>query len=178
MLAAETSLLFPFLLIFALHECEEIFTFRRWMQRNGTDLSRRFPFSRRFVRHTGNLSTAGFALIAAEEFFLLVGATWIASQWDISVIWVCLFLAFVLHLVVHIVQCLIIGRYIPGIVSTLLAVPFCIFVIIRITDIYAIGTIVSYTLVGSFFAGINLVLLHKWVAKYTAARIDRPNPDQ
>ncbi len=176
--AAETSLLLLFLFIFALHECEEIFTFRRWMQRNGTDLSRRFPFSRRFVLHTGNLSTAGFALIAAEEFFLLVGATWIASQWDISVIWVCLFLAFALHLVVHIVQCLIIGRYIPGIVSTLLAVPFCIFVIIRIADIYAIGTIVLYTVVGSFFAGINLVLLHRWVAKYTAARIDRPNPDR
>ena len=52
---------------------------------DATQRTRSLPsisFSRRFVRHTRNLSTAGIALIAAEEFFLLVGATWIANQWD------------------------------------------------------------------------------------------------
>lgn len=176
--AAETSLLLPFLLIFALHECEEIFTFRRWMQRNGTDLSRRFPFSRRFVRHTGNLSTAGFALIAAEEFFLRVGATWIANQWDnIS----SMGLPF--------------SGFCPPSCRAYRPMSDHRSIHTRNRVDAARRTVLHFRhnpdnrhlrhrddslvhLSGIVFAGINLVLLHKWVAKYTAARIDRPNPDQ
>lgn len=178
MTSSETPVLLLFLLIFILHECEEIFTFRRWIQQNGADLSRRFPFTQRFVRHAKSLSTTGFALIAAEEFFLLVGATLVSSQWDVAVVWLSLFLAFSFHLVVHIVQCLTVGRYIPGIVSTLLAIPFCAVVVVQMTDIYPIRTILLCTIAGSVVAGINLILLHRWVTKLATAHDNRTDTEQ
>ena len=178
MISSETPVQLLFLLIFILHECEAIFTFRRWIRRNGADLSHRFPFTQRFVLHAKKLSTTGFALIAAEEFFLLVGATLVSNQWDVAAVWLSLFLAFSFHLVVHVVQCLTVRRYIPGIVSALIAIPFCTIVITRTTDVYSTGTILLYTAAGSVVAGTNLILLHRCVTKRATVHDNRSDTQQ
>ena len=153
-------------LLFVFHDFEEIIGMRVWLARNGADISKRFPpFKFIFNNLT---STAGFALAVAEEFVLLLiicGLTFTGIR-VFNLLWLGTFIAFMLHLVVHIGQAVVIRKYIPALATSILVLPVSIWLVadcIKTADISPIEIIV-YSLVATVAVAANLFLAH-WLAR-------------
>ena len=104
--------LFP--VVFMLHDFEEIIMQQRWMERNADELSRRFPVLRKQIMQLRELSTTGFAIAVAEEFIIISGVSVYAVLSQHYFLWMALFLAFGIHLLVHVGQFVLLRKYIPG----------------------------------------------------------------
>jgi uncharacterized membrane protein YjjP (DUF1212 family) len=68
--------------------------------------------------------------------------------------WYCCLIAFGLHLIVHIIQFLVIRKYIPVIVTSVLCLPYCIWVFIQVKDYYTLNE----TLLRMKYSITNIVL--------------------
>jgi hypothetical protein len=107
-----------------IHDFEEILFIEPWLLRNKQKLKRKFPkLSSKVLAQFEKLSTAGFAMVVAEEFVLLSIITYLSILREQYFLWFGLFMAFSIHLVMHIIQWLIFRSYIPCIVTAVLALP-------------------------------------------------------
>ena len=153
-------------LLFVFHDFEEIIGMKAWVARNGADISKRFP---PFTFIFNNLtSTAGFALAVAEEFVLLLiicSLTFTGIR-IFNLLWLGTFIAFTLHLVVHIGQAVVIRKYIPAHATSILVLPVSVWIIIdcfKTADFSPIEIIV-YSLGATVAVAANLFLAH-WLAR-------------
>ncbi len=151
-------------IVFMLHDFEEIIFFRQWFERNKGYLEGRFPkFAPRIIRHVEAISTSGFALAVAEEFVLISAITLcsVLSGW--SFLWLAAFMAFALHLVVHIVQWIALRRYIPAIATTFPALAYCGWVLGELIsrNIFFFRQIALCGIVGTILMVVNLFFAHK-----------------
>ncbi len=156
-------------IVFMLHDFEEIIMMDAWMKKNKQLISKRFPkLGKRIVSNYGNLSTASFSMAVAQEFLILVLATILAIQFQSYLIWAACFMAFSIHLMVHIVQWLVIRIYIPAIISSFLALIYSFFGFkyLMATNIYSGSEMVLISLGGLFFMIINLIFVHKMAARF------------
>lgn len=116
-------------IVFMIHDFEEIVMFEMWLYKNRGDLQRRFPKLEKFLTRNGFFaySTADFAVAVAFEFVLLSAVCYLSVGMENYGWWFAAFMAFFVHLWVHIVQWLVYGRYIPMIITTFLALPYCFY---------------------------------------------------
>ena len=116
-------LLFP--MMFILHDVEEILVQHRWILSHRERLMLKFPSMRSMVEHLSHLNTRAFALAAAEELLLIVLATgYVLSDGAYGVeIWSALFMAFFIHLWVHLLQAVMVRGYVPGLINFVPASP-------------------------------------------------------
>ena len=155
--------LFPILFVF--HDFEEIIGCRLFVAKNGTAITQRFP---KIAFIFNNLSTEGFALAVAEELVLLLiicGLTFTNIR-AFNLLWLGTFIAFTLHLVVHIGQAIVIRKYIPALATSILVLPVSVWLTIdcvKVSDFSPIE-IVAYSLVAAIAVGANLFLAH-WLAR-------------
>lgn len=109
--------LFPTLFMF--HDMEEIIGLRSWLIRNESILAKRFP---KIAQVYTNFTTEGFAVAVFEElcicilFCLLASLPWMFFK----LLWVGAFMAYTLHLVVHVVQAILFRGYIPALATSLI----------------------------------------------------------
>ena len=153
-------------LLFVFHDFEEIIGMRAWTTRNAADICQRFPRFAFIFKST--TTTEGFALAVAEEFVLLLiicGLTFTGIR-AFNLLWLGTFIAFSLHLVVHIGQAVVIRKYSPALATSILLLPISVWI-----SIDCIGTIdgsvveiVAYSLVAAVAVGANLFLAH-WIAR-------------
>lgn len=151
--------------VFMIHDFEEIVMMRAWVQRNRAQLSRRLP---RFLPHFESLSTASFALAVAEEFLLLVLITVLAVELGWVLLWMCTLLAFGVHLVVHVGQWLAFRRYVPTVITSALALLYCIpaFFAVQARYRFGAGELLLTTLLVLVALVINLLLVHRAAARF------------
>lgn len=117
-------LIFP--LAFILHDAEEVIVQHRWMLKHKETLTSRFPQTTKIVEHLSSLTTKAFAIAALEELFVLLFATayvLVDGQYSTQ-IWSALFMAFSIHLIIHIGQAVAVRGYVPGAISTILLLPY------------------------------------------------------
>jgi hypothetical protein len=127
------NLLWLLPVFFMLHEFEEIVMMKPWLNRNEAALQRRFPvFSRRLMPRVARLSTSAFAVAVGEEFLLLSVITLVCVEYQLYACWTGLLLGFFLHLLVHFGQFLNLRRYVPVILTSVLAAPYCIYAVMRL----------------------------------------------
>ena len=121
------ALTFPLLFIF--HDLEEIIGMRRFLNRNADMLQARFPFLyKRFSKFT----TEGFALAVMEEFIVFTAIALLAIYFNNSLFWNIWFGGFfglTAHYVIHIIQALVIRRYIPALITSLICLPISIVIL-------------------------------------------------
>jgi len=157
-------------IVFMIHDFEEIIFFKSWINKNRDYLAQKFPkISKRFLPRISNLSTSAFALAVAEEFVLLSLITLGSVLFDNYVLWLAAFMGFFAHLLVHLVQWIILKRYIPAIWTTFFALIYCIYTLYEIfvkDDIFQISEIVLWTIIGLVLLGVNLVFAHKLAEMY------------
>lgn len=164
--------LFPILFIF--HDFEEIIFMEWWVSKNSQYLSERFPrLSKKLLPHFDNITTSSFALGVAEEFILISIITVVSYVTNWYILWVGFFIAFTLHLIIHCFQGLIFGKYIPAIITSIISLPICIYIINYVISLFPLKAIVLYSILAFIIMVGNLILVHKgmntfskWLYKY------------
>ena len=156
--------------VFMLHEYEEIIMFRYWLDRNRDKLKRRFPKFVEFLarRGTFDYSTATFGIGTAHEFILIsvisFCAVWIdAYQW-----WFAVFAGYSLHLIVHLAQWAIYRKYIPVIITSILALPYCVYAFVELAKASILSPLQMciWSVIGIILAGISLLSAFFLMSKF------------
>ena len=156
-------------IVFMIDDFEEIIFFKSWINKNKDYLLEKFPkVSKRFLHRLDNLSTSAFTLAVAEEFVLLSLITLGSVIFDNYVLWLAAFMGFFVHLLIHLVQWIIIKRYIPAIWTTFFALIYCVYTlhIIITKNIFQISEIVLWTIIGFGLVVMNLIFAHKLAEMY------------
>lgn len=115
-------LVFP--LVMLPHVAEEILTRGRWLVRRGHEVAERCPLARKTLLAADGLPAPAFAaLTAAELAFAALAAAWFAN----GTLWLLLAVlyAFAFHLLERFALALAACGYVPGLVTALLAAPYC-----------------------------------------------------
>ncbi|VUW91951.1 Uncharacterised protein [Streptococcus constellatus] len=152
----DTIWLFPLLFIF--HDLEEITSFMPWIERNEKLLAKKAAFI--LNTHKG-LSTEGFTLAVAEEFIVVVLVSFFALICHtrlLYLIWLGGFVAFALHLVVHILQAIWFRRYIPALATSILCLPVSSIIIWKASTLLRVNTVelLFFSLIGILIVISNL----------------------
>lgn len=119
-----------------LHEFEEMIMLPAWIRKNEKELSVMFPALRTKLLF---LKSPAFVIAVCEEFIIVSACTIVAITTGSIQPWYICLLAFSLHFMAHVVQFLILRRYIPAIVSTLLCLPYCVKAISVVYEQYSIA---------------------------------------
>lgn len=158
--------LFPIIFIF--HDFEEIIFMEAWIKRNKSYLAEKFPkLFPKFSAHLDKITTSSFALGVAEEFMLINVITITAYFMEWYSLWLGSFIAFILHLLIHCVQTIIVRRYLPLIVTTIISLPVCLYIISQVIVMFDLSTVVLYSFIGFIIMIVNIIALHKYMDVFT-----------
>lgn len=155
-------LVLPFPLLFVLHEAEEIMVQRRWLSTHRNALNAKFPRLRPLIDHLSRLTTPAFALAATEEWFILLAATCyvlVGGSYALP-LWSALFIAFAFHQLVHIAQAVAVRGYVPGLVTSLLLLPYSALGLQSIWLVMSGWELLFWGIAGVAFMAINLRFAH------------------
>ncbi len=156
--------LFP--IVFMLHEFEEIIGFKPWVVKDGLWIAKKFPKAAKQITLYERLSVPAFALAVLEEFVLvgLVTVLALTLQWYSA--WIAVFMGFSLHILMHIGQWIVVGKYIPIAVTSLLSLPYIVWGIYKIYSQYSISMIVFCFIIGTIVLIVNLRFVHKLALQF------------
>ena len=161
-------LVLPLPIVFILHDTEEAIVQHRWMLAHREDLTMRFPNLRPVIEHLSNIGTKAFVVAAMEELIVLIIATChvlIGGTYSTQ-IWSALFLAFSLHLFVHLVQAILFRGYVPGVLTSLIFMPYAIY---GLWSIWLTTTIVEFFLM--MLCGISFMIANLKFAHWLGMKI-------
>ncbi|WP_434296020.1 HXXEE domain-containing protein [Clostridium sporogenes] len=156
--------LFP--IIFMIHDFEEIIFTGTWKKRYKKACKeskmKKVPFSD-FV------STSSFSCAVAEEFIIFSMVTFLSCYFNNYVAWYGLFFAIVLHFVIHFVLSLKFRHYVPGLVTSIIFLPFSIYILYIVTEMnkYSWQTICLSSIIGFIIVLLNIAILHKMMSKFS-----------
>lgn len=153
--------LFP--IVFMLHEMEEIIGFKIWLDKN-IDIVKRYNKISMIYQ---NYSNEGFSVAVLEEYLLYILVTGVSIFLKMYIIWVGAFIAFSGHLLVHIIQSIVIKRYVPALVSSIILLPISVFLINEVirTFRYTFSSIVISSIICIIVMLLNLMFIHKIMKK-------------
>ena len=167
-----TTILFVlFILAFVVHDGEEIAVEHKWVMTHGDAVCARFPMLRRLFDHLRRMSTKAFAVAVLEELVILVAITayaLIGGPYGIE-LWSAAFIAFSIHLVVHIVQSIILRGYVPGLVTSILLLPLSYFGMKSLCNIFTPSQLLLYGVIGVAIMLPNLAFAH-WIGMKLSKR--------
>ncbi len=158
-------------IVFMVHDFEELIMFEPWLRKNRAEIARRFPpIDRVLGAHHDRLSPAGFAVAVSHEFILIAGITVAALATGVYGLWFGAFAAFALHLLVHIGQWLVYRKYVPCVITSVLALPYCLYALGRFLAAtpLTVGELVLWAVVG-----VVLTVLSFPSAFWLAGRFER-----
>ena len=159
--------LFP--ILFIVHDMEEIMGFGLWLQKNKRFLDERYPkISKTYTPY----STEGMTAAVMEEMILCLHNCALARTTQFYGLWLGGFIAYAIHLVVHIGQSLVIRKYIPALLTSVICLPVSVWlIIVSIGNLgFSAMQVILYSVLGLAVVGGNLKLahwiIHKFVQKY------------
>lgn len=150
------NLLWLFPVIFMLHEMEEIIGFGPWLDKNQGILDK-YPTIAAAYEH---FSPSGFAVAVLEEYLVVLIITGASLYFANYLVWLGAFIAFSLHLLIHLIQSILIRKYIPALASSLVLLPPSIWIIKQVID-QTDYSLLIWTLLGLIFMVVNLAFAHK-----------------
>jgi hypothetical protein len=117
--------LFP--VIFMIHDFEEVIMFKPWVTKNAGFIKKRFPrLAARMLPHMEDLSTSSFALGVAGMFLMVSAVTLISVELDLYCLWAAAVIGYFIHLIVHVGQFLVVRRYVPVVITSIITAPYCV----------------------------------------------------
>ncbi len=154
----------PMPLCLILHDAEAAATLQGWMLRNGSGLAKRFPRFEKLIRHFGKLGTLAFCIAAIEELLiaLLIIAFLIILEYDYAVwVFVCLYLALWVRFIVHIIFAVVIRKYVPGLIVSIITVAYMTCTIMPLHPFFQRHEIILFALAGTVFMVANMIVAHR-----------------
>lgn len=145
---------------------EEIIGFGILYKRNKAILDERFPL---ISKSYANYSTERMAEAVYEELTLCIAFCVMAICIGKYELWLGGFIAYAIHLVMHIGQTIVIRGHIPALATSIITLPVSIWIIKECIAIlgYLAGTVVFYSIIGIAVVGLNLKFAHILLAEFT-----------
>ncbi|WP_238251710.1 HXXEE domain-containing protein [Capnocytophaga cynodegmi] len=156
--------------VFMVHDFEEVVMFETWLSKNRDEFRQRFPKLEKFLTRNNFFaySTADFAVAVAHEFLLLSVVCYLSVWFGSYGWWFAGFMAFFIHLWMHIVQWFVYGKYIPVIITSLLSLPYCFYTFWKFveSDILFFEEMFWWTIVGIVVMIASFPLAFFWASKF------------
>jgi len=149
--------------IFMLHEFEEMIFLKILLHKDKNYLHNKFPNAgQKIYSQYCKFTTSGFVLAVAEEFIIITILTYIAIIIPNMYIWFALFMGFAIHIVIHIIQWMLYGKYIPAIVTSILVLPYCVYGFMKFVnnETFGIRSIIVCSTIGIVGVIVNLRIIH------------------
>lgn len=125
------SFIWLFLVVFVLHEFEEILTMETWLKRHRDILEHIVPKRiKPVVLKLANSTTPVFTAVIMEEFILLAIATLAMAEWALYDLFAALVLGYFIHILIHGAQAIYLRRYIPGLYFGFVSGAYSLYVLI------------------------------------------------
>lgn len=162
--------IFPILFIF--HDMEEIIGFIPWYKKNKEILEQNYP---KISNTYKDISTEGFAFAVFEELIFCIIICIISFLTNQYGIWLGVLIGCTLHFIVHIIQTLIIRKYIPALITSIIGLPVGFFIICRSIAIlkYSLYVILIYSVIGIICIALNLRFAHILMKTFSIWQIKR-----
>ena len=159
----EYILLLP--IIFIIHDMEEIVGFKSFYEKNAW-LYERYP---RITAPYRDLKTERFALAVYEEFIPFFGLSLLAYYFPnqiLYVIWMGLFVALTAHFVVHIGQSILIRKYSPSLITSIVFLPVSILILYKSAAFIDFTPLTILCIIAVIpLMMLNLIIAHKLMQK-------------
>ena len=153
-----------------LHEFEEIIFLKYWLNKDKDYMHNKFPkIGPKIYSQYSKFTTSGFTLAIAEEFIIISFLTYMAIGMKNFYIWYTVFMGFSIHIVIHIIQCILYRKYVPTIITSILVLPYCIYgsIVYFGNEIYNMGWLIICPIIGTVGVIINLKLIHYLGIKFS-----------
>lgn len=148
---------FLFPALFMLHELEEIV----WMPSFAKKISIQYPNNRILSYYT----PFAFNAIVLEQFLILMTSLYLSYQFNNYSIYATIIIAYIYHVLGHLIQTIVIRKYVPGLLTGILTSLFSLFYLKNNVPI----NLYWYSFITLIFIIINLALsfmvLHKKALK-------------
>ena len=148
---------FLFPALFMLHELEEIV----WMPSFAKKISIHYPNNRILSYYT----PFAFNAIVLEQFLILMTSLYLSYQFNNYSIYATIIIAYIYHVLGHLIQTIVIRKYVPGLLTGILTSLFSLFYLKNNVPI----NLYWYSFITLIFIIINLALsfmvLHKKALK-------------
>ena len=157
-----TAFYILFILAFIVHDGEEVAVQHKWVMSHGDALCAKHPMLRHLFNYIRKLNTKAFAIAALEELVLLIAITvyaLIGGPYAVE-LWSAIFMAFSIHLIVHVIQAIVVRGYVPGLVSSILLLPFSYHGMQRICNTFNASQLLLYGMIGVVMMLSNLAFAH------------------
>ncbi|SDN48335.1 HXXEE domain-containing protein [Acetanaerobacterium elongatum] len=158
-----TLVIWLFPVVFMIHDFEEIIFMRPWFKKRKDELQKRFPRFAKKIAQSAKRSTAAFAVGVLEIFTLLAAFNVLAYCFDWYWLWYMQFAAFAVHLVFHLVQSIAMRGYVPAMVTSVLALPYCVwaFMVVAQLNMFTVLQSVLLTMAGLVVISVNMIAAFK-----------------
>ncbi|MBQ8134422.1 MAG: HXXEE domain-containing protein [Clostridia bacterium] len=154
--------LFP--LIFIFHDMEEIVGFIPWLNKNRQFLESKYS---KMIKLYDGVTTEGFSAAVFEELIVCIIICIISYLTNFYGIWFGGLLGCVLHFCIHIIESLVIRKYIPALITSIICLPIGIIILYESAGIlsYPVYMMILYGLAGVLLVVLNLKLAHMIMKK-------------
>ena len=151
-------IMLPFAYLF--HAIEEIAKRRRWARLSVDRIGGMYPNMRPMLVHLRDMSNRSFCTIVAEELLFISLAVICAIYGTFSVSLFALTWGFCIHLVLHIVQALAIKGYIPGLITTVILMPYAGIAVADMLQQFSWHQNLLYAVSGIIIVILNKIVMH------------------
>ena len=150
--------------IFIFHDMEEIVGVEKWIRNNYKFIIEKYPRAEKLMHVYRNVTTSAFAAAVYEELIILIIICMTADLTDITFfdgLWFGGLVGFTLHLIIHIGQAVLIRRYIPSLITSILSLPSCILLICKCVPLLSFDVpLIIGMIIGIIGIAVNLKLAH------------------
>lgn len=159
------ELLWLFPILFMLHEMEEIIGFKIWLDKH-LGIVQKYPLLSKIYNH---FSHEGFAFAVLEQYLLCLVVTLFSIYYENYLIWIGFFIAFLIHLAIHILQSIIIRKYIPALATSIILLPIGLWILIQVISLsnYTHLAIIIWSIICFIIMILNLIFVHFLMRKIT-----------
>lgn len=127
------TLVWLFIVVFVLHDLEEIIWVEAWIKKNKSHVIHTVP--KRFKKPLNkmfNITSGQFAFAVLLEFIVFIPFTYIAAEHEKFFIFLSFNSLFLLHVFTHLGQSLYLKMYTPGVISAVICVlPYTLYMFYR-----------------------------------------------
>ncbi|WP_422657518.1 HXXEE domain-containing protein [Paenibacillus sp. EC2-1] len=128
------TLVWLFIVVFVLHDLEEIIWVEAWIKKNKSHVIHAVP--KRFKKPLNkmfNITSGQFAFAVLLEFIVFIPFTYIAAEHEKFFVFLSINSLFLLHVFTHLGQSLYLKMYTPGVISAVICVlPYTLYMFYRV----------------------------------------------
>ena len=162
------ALMMMFPVVFMFHDFEELCFLESWIRKNTNNL-RNKPIGKNWISLAG-YPTSALGIGIMLMFWFVSATSILSAMLDLYTLFAAAMIVFALHNLFHIVQPILLGRYIPAMGSSIITLPYPLYVLHTLSSLHLLMWRETYIIAILF--GV-LTFSYLGLARRIALRIDQ-----